>query len=578
MRSATACFLACLASTAQAGGTVNFGLADEFTLSQPIVQTRVGTFDTLLNEYLLDTGASGILVGAAASSELTGSGLETVATYTDFGVAGPQATRVSRPYDFSFAGSDGVPLTLPGTRFQTSSGNFAFYSGIAGMPLMMNRTVGLDLSAQTDMEGLRIGVSFGSGLPPATGRHYSVPLSMYEFPLTGQAHPDDPLPVSAPLPFLPVRLGSGTYRLDGRFLLDTGAQQCILSSRAAIDLGLDTNGNGTLEDEAESFQTVAGVGGTVEIPVLTVGSLALRAAGGIDLGFGAIKVGIIDIDPAISGVLGMNILNSGWEMHALQLYLGMDSGPPGVFDRVDLDFRTAAATLQGEMRLTVNEQRLASAGWAVAAGSVLTLGDGVPETIATLANEGLVDVGASRVTVTSGLTAETVAAWIVAGRNGGTWDGAAGITSSSAAAAADRAVGWRDNGDGSFTIAFAAAGDLDLNGLFDFDDVLAVVSAGRYDTALPATWAQGDYDYNGVVDFDDLLAMVSAGLFDTGAYAATPLQLGPVSAVPEPATWIAAAFGAALAALAGRRAAARERAVNGQVGQGYFRKHRPSGA
>jgi len=350
------------------------------------------------------------------------------------------------------------------------------------------------------------------------------------------------------------------------------------NGNGSLDAGEDTNGNGTLEDEAESFQTVAGVGGTVEIPVLTVGSLALRAAGGIDLGFGAIKVGIIDIDPAISGVLGMNILNSGWEMHALQLYLGMDSGPPGVFDRVDLDFRTAAATLQGEMRLTVNEQRLASAGWAVAAGSVLTLGDGVPETIATLANEGLVDVGASRVTVTSGLTAETVAAWIVAGRNGGTWDGAAGITSSSAAAAADRAVGWRDNGDGSFTIAFAAAGDLDLNGLFDFDDVLAVVSAGRYDTALPATWAQGDYDYNGVVDFDDVLAMVSAGLFYTGAYAATPLQLGPVSAVPEPATWIAAAFGAALAALTGRRAAARERAVNGQVGQGYFRKHRPSGA
>jgi len=567
MRSATACFVACLALTARAGGIVDFGLADEFTLSQPIVQTRVAAFDTFLNEYLLDTGASGILVGASATTELTGSGLETVATYTDFGVAGPQATRVSRPYDFSFAGSDGVPLTLPNTRIQTSSGDFAFYAGIAGMPLMMNRTVELDLSAQTDMDALRIGVAFGSGPPPTTGRQYSVPLSMVEFPMTGQASPGDPLPVSAPLPFLPVRLGSGTHRLDGQFLLDTGAQQCILSSWAAIDLGLDTNGNGTLDDEAESFQTVAGVGGSIQIPVLTVGSLALRAAGDVDLGFGAIKVGIIDIDPAISGVLGMNILNSGWEMHALQLFLGMDPGPPGVFDRVDLDFRTAAATLQGEMRLTVNDQRFASAGWAVAAGGVLTLGAGVPETVAQLANAGLVDVGSSRLTVTSGLTAESVAAWIAAGRNGGTWDGTTGMTSSIAAGATDRAVGWRDNGDGSFTIGFAAAGDLDLNGLVDLDDVIAFVSGGRYDSGLPAAWAQGDYDYNGILDLDDVIAFVSGGLYDAGPYAAAnplgglalsggaafsdgkPLADGIV-AVPEPAGIILGmTAAAALAAL-----------------------------
>lgn len=444
MRSATACFVACLALTARAGGIVDFGDADEFTLSQPVVQTQVGSFDTLLNEYLLDTGASGILVGAAASAELRGAGLQTVATYTDFGVAGPQATQVSRPYDFRFAGSNGVPLTLPGTRIQTSSGDFAFYSGIAGMPLMMNRTVGLDLAAQADMEALRIGVAFGSGPPPTAGRQYSVPLTMVEFPMTGQAQPTDPLPVSAPLPFLPVRMGSGTHRLDGQFLLDTGAQQCILSSWAAIGLGLDTNGNGTLDDEAESFQTVA-------------------------------------------------------------------------------------------------------------AGSVLTLGSGVPDTVAQLANAGLLDVGTSRLTVRSGLSAGQVMAWISTGRNGGAWDGPAGVTSSAVAAALGRAVGWRANGDGSFTIAYSAAGDLDLNGVVDFDDVVAMVSAGRYDTGLPATWSQGDYDYNGVVDFDDVVGIVSAGLFDTGAYAAAPLQLGPLTAVPEPATWIAAASGAALAAAARRR-------------------------
>ncbi len=553
MRSATACCVACLALTARAGGIVDFGPTDAYTFSQPVVQTQVGSFDTFLNEYLLDTGASGILVGASASQELTAAGLQTVATYVDFGVAGPQSTRVSAPYDFSYAGSDGEPLTLPGTRIQTSSGNFGFYSGIAGMPLMMNRTVGLDLAAQADMNLIRMGVAFDPPPAPPTARQYAVPLTMFEFPMNGQENPADPLPVYAPLPFAPVKVQSGTTQRSGNFLLDTGAQQCILSSSAAFDLGLDKNGNGDLDDEAIDFIEVAGVGGSIFIPILAIDSLALQAAGGVDLTFTDVTVGIIDIDPSISGVLGMNILNSGWEIHALNIAVGLDPGPPGVFNRVDFDFRNAAATLAGEMRLTVNDARFSSAGWAVAAGSVLTVGSAVPETVATLANEGLVDLGTSRLTVRSGLSAEQAVAWISAGRNGGAWNGAAGVTSSTAAGTLDRAVGWRGNGDGSVTIAFAAAGDLDLNGVVDFDDVLALVSAGRYDTGLPATWSQGDYDYNGVVDFDDVLAVVSAGLFDTGAYGAQPLALGAITAVPEPATWIAVASGAALAAAARRR-------------------------
>ena len=94
----------------QAGTIIDLGLADEFTISQPVVQVQVGRFGPLdLNEYLLDTGASGILAGANSSAELRSLGLVTEATYVDFGVAGPQSTGVSRAYDFYFAGSDGVP-------------------------------------------------------------------------------------------------------------------------------------------------------------------------------------------------------------------------------------------------------------------------------------------------------------------------------------------------------------------------------------------------------------------------------------------------------------------------------------
>lgn len=340
----------------QAGAIIDFGAADEFTLSQPVVQVQVGTLGPLdLNEYLLDTGASGILAGANSSAELRSLGLVTEATYVDYGVAGPQSTGVSRAYDFHFAGTDGVPRTLPGARLQTSSGDFAFYSGIAGMPLMTGRTVGFDLAAQADMNGLRIGVGFDVPFPatPAANQ-VSVPLTMYTFPASGQQNPTDPLPENAALPFAPVRLQSGATTGTAGFLLDTGAQQCILSQAMAFDLGLDVNRNGTLDDEALSFQTVAGVGGAIEIPVLRIDALSLRAADGVELLFRDITVGIIDIDPALPGVLGMNILNSGWEIHALNTFLGMPPGPPGVFPRVDLDFRQAAVSSQGEMRLTLN--------------------------------------------------------------------------------------------------------------------------------------------------------------------------------------------------------------------------------
>jgi len=353
----TACVVAC-AVAAQAAGVINLGVSDDFTLSQPVVQVQVGRFGALdLNEYLLDTGASGILAGSASSAELRSKGLVTEATYIDYGVAGPQSTGVSKPYDFFFAGTDGMPRTLPATRMQTSSGDFAFYSGIAGMPLMTGRTVGFNLASQADMNDLRIGVAFDVPVSPTLSAHqYSVPLTMVEFPATGQQKPTDPLPANAALPFAPVKAQYGSTTKTANFLLDTGAQQCILSKTMAFDLGLDVNGDGSLDDEAISFQTVAGVGGSVEIPVLRIDALSLRATNDVELLFHDITVGIVDIDPALPGVLGMNVLNSGWEMYALNTFLGMDPGPPGVFSRVDLDFRSAAS-LHGEMRLSIDASR-----------------------------------------------------------------------------------------------------------------------------------------------------------------------------------------------------------------------------
>ena len=670
----TACVVAC-AAAAEAAQVVDLGLSDEFTISQPVVQVQVGRFGALdLNEYLLDTGASGILAGAGSSAELRSKGLVTEATYVDFGVAGPQSTGVSAPYDFFYAGTDGVPRTLPAARMQTSNGNFAFYSGIAGMPLMTGRTVGFNLASQADMNDLRIGVAFDVPISPTLSAHqYSVPLTMYQFPATGQQNPTDPLPENAALPFAPVKAQYGSTTKTANFLLDTGAQQCILSKTMALDLGLDVNGNGSLDDEALSFQTVAGVGGTVEIPVLRIDALSLRATNDVELLFHDITVGVIDIDPALPGVLGMNVLNSGWEMYALNTFLGMDPGPRGVFGRVDLDFRTAAASLQAEMRLSLDPgrdafvsqgaiaidvaagmQTQAQAGHAMIGGtsslqklgagtlvldavnthtgvttvqsgttriaipnalvgsptvvrqgatlaiatgsgarlpsitleggmlqpggvlavngtsgvSRLVVVDGVVEgqpaltigsggevkiaggtdtslAVASLAvdqlNGGRLDLGLGRIEIAAGgITGADLLAGLVAGRSDGSWTGTTGIGSSAVAAAIaafePRSLGWIQRGDGSYLVAYAAPGDINLDGWLDILDASNFFTGGRFNTGLNGQWSEGDFNYDAVVDTLDVVDFLSTGLFDTGSYLSASPAAFEAIAVPEPAS------------------------------------------
>jgi len=223
---------------------------------------------------------------------------------------------------------------------------------------------------------------------------------------------------------------------------------------------------------------------------------------------------------------------------------------------------TGPTTVQQGVLQLGNAAAVSSSAVTVAAGATLAISPQVAAVVPGLVNNGLVNVGLGGLTVTGGQTAAGVVAEIVAGRNGGTWDGATGVTSTAAAAMANRAVGWLDNGGGSFTVGFAAAGDLDINGLVDLDDVILFVNSGLYDTGLPAIWAQGDYDYNGVLDLDDVIAFVNGNLYDTGYYntglggmslsgfgGEDPAGVnGAFAAVPEPATWLLAAVGAGLAA------------------------------
>ena len=172
---------------------------------------------------------------------------------------------------------------------------------------------------------------------------------------------------------------------------------------------------------------------------------------------------------------------------------------------------------------------------------------------------GRVDLGAGQVSVaTGGTSAADLRADIIAGRNGGAWDGLTGIMSSAAAASGGtRAVGYVVAVDGSAKVSYAAPGDVDLSGEVNVFDLVSINSSGTYGTGSASVWSQGDFNYDGVTNVFDLVSINTAAAYGQGSYfPATPSAsgLGSVAAVPEPATMASVALGVAgIARLMSRR-------------------------
>ena len=200
------------------------------------------------------------------------------------------------------------------------------------------------------------------------------------------------------------------------------------------------------------------------------------------------------------------------------------------------------------------------------AGGTLSLSPYAVTTVAGLAPNagGLTDASNGFMKVSGGLTAADMLTALVAGRNGGTWDGASGITSSAAQSAlalnVPRTVGWLDNGDGSVSFAYAAPGDTNLDWQVDVVDAANFLSAGTFNTDAVSTWAQGDFNYDGVVDVLDAAGFVTTSLYDQGSYNSPPsLSLSGVAAVPEPAVGMLGAAGLACGVVIDRLVRARRR-------------------
>lgn len=321
---------------------------------------------------------------------------------------------------------------------------------------------------------------------------------------------------------------------------DVGVHAGAALELAGVGIG-NANGVLTLHGLGVSGSTGAlrSLSGTV---TLTAGS------GGVVLAGGSTAIGVdagtLVIARPISGTAGLLKTGSG------RLVLAGTSTATG-------GIRVVAGTLEARSMAALGSGAVAS-GLTVAGGT-LVLPAGAPGSLVVSllsideARGSRLELGAGRIEIApGGISAADLAADVLAGRGSGLWSGTSGITSAAVGAAgAGRAVGWYAAGDGSLRVAFAAAGDTDLDGVVDILDAANFVAGGRFDTGLAATWQDGDFTYDGLLDILDAADFLGTALFDAGGY--LPAAAG-LAVVPEPTT---AGWAAVALACAGLRAARR---------------------
>jgi len=140
-------------------------------------------------------------------------------------------------------------------------------------------------------------------------------------------------------------------------------------------------------------------------------------------------------------------------------------------------------------------------------------------------------------------SAAEVRALLTSSRNGGNWDGP-GIATSEAASGSRRAVGYRVMTNGSIVVAWAAFGDVNLDGLVNSTDVNMILTSGRYGTtATDGGWWQGDFNYDGRVNATDINLLITAGLFNASSYRTAVSGQAIQGAATGYSPVLAAAFG-----------------------------------
>ncbi len=222
----------------------------------------------------------------------------------------------------------------------------------------------------------------------------------------------------------------------------------------------------------------------------------------------------------------------------------------------------AANTATGFLPRTLAAITIGSAGdvalsapSAAANRSVLITGS-----LSFTAGTGLLDLDANDMIVHAGglsqLTSE-----IAGGYNGGSWNGAGGITSTAAAGSGNTALGIEVNSNGSSSlmsvfdaqsvtstdvlVKYTYFGDANLDGIVNGSDYTLIDNG--FNNALTG-WRNGDFNYDGVVNGDDYTLIDNAFNTQGASLAGIPDEMiaqdtaqiadAAGSSVPEPSQWL----------------------------------------
>ena len=226
--------------------------------------------DTAANSLLVYQPAVGQISGRIAEISETKSGLEREGIYEEFGLSGSTDFDVSPQFEFEFADTAGSTQTIEDVRFmyadaQIDPTNTLNINGVLGMTAMNGRVVTLDNTSRDGAPAFSMTVTFEDDVPRAPTHRLGVPVSLLTFEQTGSI--EGALPVwSSGLPTVPLNLDNDGNRSTVAAIFDTGAQTTIISSQLAFDLGLDTDGDGDLLDEATATVEAGGATGSVDVP------------------------------------------------------------------------------------------------------------------------------------------------------------------------------------------------------------------------------------------------------------------------------------------------------------------------
>jgi autotransporter-associated beta strand protein len=163
---------------------------------------------------------------------------------------------------------------------------------------------------------------------------------------------------------------------------------------------------------------------------------------------------------------------------------------------------------------------LPSSAVSIGTAGTLQLATGTGTTTITslsISTSGVLDIGNNTVNIpyTGNSPEATIAGYLKTGYNGGLWTGT-GINSSIAAAGSANgtlSVGYADGnadtgtaaGPNQVLVKYTLAGDANLDGLVNFNDLVAVVQSFN---KSGTDWAHGNFVYGASTTFNDLVAVV----------------------------------------------------------------------